>query len=253
MSVQATLWDIPNAISSPVSEGGALPCVSPDGQTIGLSGPAPARASRSAARGKGLAKKTTATSGQSSADLSPSASLQNCLESRLRARLDGFGSPEYALTWKHWDMPSGPRICALRASARRTSASDCTGWPTARATGAQRTETRQGGDSLKQAAELSGWPTASSRDWKDTPGMATTGTNPDGSERKRLDQLPRVVTLADGMTPAGTPAETASSGGYRLNPHFSRWLMGFQPAWCDCAVTAMQSFPKSRRNSSGRP
>ncbi len=34
------------------------------------------------------------------------------------------GSPLYELTWKSWDMPSGAPICALRASARRTSVSE---------------------------------------------------------------------------------------------------------------------------------
>jgi hypothetical protein len=43
--------------------------------------------------------------------------------------------------------------------------------------------------------------TPSERFWKDSPGMATTGTNPDGSERMRLDQLPRQAQLA---TPACT-------------------------------------------------
>jgi hypothetical protein len=38
-------------------------------------------------------------------------------------------------------------------------------------------------------------------DWKDSPGMATTGTNPDGSERTRLDQLPRVASLCGWPTP----------------------------------------------------
>lgn len=38
------------------------------------------------------------------------------------------------------------------------------------------------------------WPTASARDHKDTSGMATEGTNPDGSHRDRLDQLPRAAT-----------------------------------------------------------
>jgi len=44
--------------------------------------------------------------------------------------MDVNGSPEYALTWSTWDMPSGPPICRLRASARRISASGCSGWPT---------------------------------------------------------------------------------------------------------------------------
>jgi len=43
------------------------------------------------------------------------------------------------------------------------------------------------------ASECSSWPTASSRDWKDSPGMKTEGQNPDGSFRKRIDQLPRAV------------------------------------------------------------
>ncbi len=37
------------------------------------------------------------------------------------------------------------------------------------------------------------WPTPSARDWKDSPGMSMTGTNPDGSERTRVDQLARAV------------------------------------------------------------
>ena len=45
---------------------------------------------------------------------------------------------------------------------------------------------------------LVGWPTCSARDWKDTPGMSETGVNPDGTERTRLDQLPRVANLHRG-------------------------------------------------------
>ncbi len=60
---------------------------------------------------------------------------------------------------------------------------------------------------------LVAWPTCSARDWKDSPGMATTGVNPDGSERSRLDQLPRVAALA---APWATPrAEDAESSGMR--------------------------------------
>ena len=68
--------------------------------------------------------------GRSSGDSSPNVSLQQSLESRLRQRMDVNGSPEYDLTWKHWDMKQGEPICALRASGRRTSDSDSGGWAT---------------------------------------------------------------------------------------------------------------------------
>jgi hypothetical protein len=40
------------------------------------------------------------------------------------------GSPEYKLTWKQWDIPQRPPICALRASTPRTSANGFGGWAT---------------------------------------------------------------------------------------------------------------------------
>lgn len=89
----------------------------------------------------------------------------------------GRGSPLYALTWKHWDMPSGPPICALRASGRRISGSGSTGWPTARQTdesksvrsdaGAQAEVERKGGpQDLDCAAHLTphGWTTPQAHD-----------------------------------------------------------------------------------------
>lgn len=49
--------------------------------------------------------------------------------------------------------------------------------------------------SLAHQAQLamgaSGRATPSARDWKDSPGMSTHSTNPDGSERVRMDLLPR--------------------------------------------------------------
>src|SRR5690606_329181 len=64
-------------------------------------------------------KGTNGTFGQSFTDLSPSAILQSFLENKLQARLDVNGSPEYALTWKRWDMPSGRR--SVRCGRRRAA------------------------------------------------------------------------------------------------------------------------------------
>ena len=255
-----TLMDTPNATSSPGSGGGPSPSDSPDGPTTAPCGPGVVPASPSPSPARAKAPPTPATSGPSSAVSLRSVALQSSLESRLQARLDGIGSPEYALTWKHWAMASGPPICARRASGRRTSGNDSgglvKGWPTPNTVepeGPPRPSRAATGRTTEYPgrtvqAQLAGWPTASSRDWKDTPGMATEGVNPDGSTRTRLDQLPRVVTMA-GPPPSGTPAATGSTGASRLNPRFSLWLMGYPDGWASCGVRAMPSSRKSRRRS----
>ena len=101
------------------------------------------------------------------------------------------------------------------------------GWPTTTATDAIKggnVSPRPGMMGLSETVPLAGWSTASSRDWKGSAGMATTGTNPDGSTRVRLNQLPRQAQLtgwptaraADGeknvRTAAGALAEIARKG-----------------------------------------
>lgn len=121
-------------------------------------------ASRSAQPGSRKAPQTSATSGPSSETSSPSAALQQSLASKLRQKLEGRGSPLYDLKWKNWDMPSGPAICALRASVRRTSAKDSgseqSGWltPTANddASGNPGAKMQM---MLPAQAKLAGWPT----------------------------------------------------------------------------------------------
>ena len=117
-------------ISLRASEDGLSLSNSPSGPRTSPSGRGVARANRLAEQAREKALTMRAISGPPGSPSSGSECLQSSLESRLRALMDGLGSLEYKLIWKHWDMPWGPPICALRASARRTSGKDCSGWPT---------------------------------------------------------------------------------------------------------------------------
>lgn len=200
--LRTTFGGTPRSTSSAGSPAGLSPSNSQAGPKTAESGRAPAPASRSAISESGRGPKTRGTCGPSSTASSASVGLQRCLESRLRARMAESGSPEYALTWKPLDMPSGPPICVLRASPRRTSDSGFTGWVT---------------------------PTT--RDWKDTIGMSTDG----GGGRVRIDQLPRQAARYLG-TPS-TRSLTLTGRPVGSNPELHRWLIGFPATWGSCAPT----------------
>lgn len=181
MSEQQTSPSTPAPTSSPESADGSELLTLPVFRQTSLFGLVAAPASPSPAQAPNEAPQTSDTSGLSGADSLTSASLQSSLESRLRARLDGRGSPLYALTWKHWAMSSGPPICALRGRGHRTSAKGsgsepftARSWQTPKACDGSKEDCTlpaiyrrlAKGKRLGLAMEgrLAGWPTATARD-----------------------------------------------------------------------------------------
>lgn len=210
-SEEPMLPGISEPTSSPASPAGKQLSDLRAGTRVGPFGPDHALASHFLAPVNAEELRTSATSGLFGEDSSPSAVLQQSLESKLLQRMAAYGSLEYALTWKRWGMPSGPPICALRASGRRTSGKDFGGWPAAtkgdssssRNSTAKRNKlpptgihaghtltdmaSLSSGEAEVMGAGLAGWPCAVVPNGGRQPKggkMSATGQTPDGKKRQ---------------------------------------------------------------------
>lgn len=216
---QTSLLDLPNAISSPGSESGAMRSGLPGGPTTDRCGRDPAHASLSPrqAREKGLL--TSGTSGLTGSGSFASARLSTSLANRLRERTDVLGSTLWRLTWKRQALPSGRSIFRLAASARPISDPDYSGWPTPAAF--------DGKGFVK----------------KDL----TDKTSKKGKSGGRAN-LREYVTLAiRGQMPFGSIASTGNED--QPNPEFFRWAMGLPRGWSKSAPTATRLSRRSRQSS----
>ncbi len=207
------LEDIRNATSSPESAGGASHLNSPDGRKIDPYGQEVVPASHTVQRENREETQTSETSGLPSSASLQSADLNLYLANRLKTRFATDGSIEYTQTWKEKVTPSGRPYLAHTASERRIADTGSTG-------------------------EVSAWPTPTSRDHKDG--------NPSNVPVNCL--LGRAVwqVFLHGETVNSSSAGMGKLAGYRLNPYFSGWLMGFPKEWTEAGLRAFRKLKASR-------
>lgn len=206
MSPPMTYEDLLKSISLQGLVFGHMPCAVWAGWTPALSGQVPAHASLSARQAKEKGLLTSGTYGPPCIGWSGSADLSLSLANNLQVLTLTTGSTLYKLTWKVWDMPSGRVRFRLRASVRRTSATELTGWPTPTANAWKHpgNQGRLGGLNLQSTAAFAGWTTPSASDSRRGGSGITEGMS--GSS------LAQLVKMAGWPTPTASDHKGGVSG-----------------------------------------
>jgi hypothetical protein len=101
------------------------------------------------------------------------------------------------------------------------------GWPTPTEDNANNARGHKGTcySDLPTIVQLAGWGTPNTMDH--LPSSNLEARKKKGGCCNLKDQ----VNLISGQTPSGFLAKTEKPAGLVLNPHFSRWLMGYRAEW----------------------
>jgi hypothetical protein len=241
-----TWKDLHSVTSLPESEGGPLHSSWLEYQQALSSGQDHHLASRLALPVSLSDLTTSGTLPQHFSGSSESASLNCCLESRLRQQLESTGSILYSLTWKTKATPAGRQYCQRAASVHHTNATDFSSarcnWATPivnDTTGS--THCYSGKDrkiclKLPGQAKLAAWPTPTTRDHKDGKECLNVPTS--SLLGREVWKVGPIRITASGQMLTGSDAGMESSG--QLRPGHSRWLMGFPVEWDIAAIRALQ-------------
>jgi hypothetical protein len=151
------------------------------------------------------------------------------------------GCPEFVLTWKHWDMSSGPPICALRGRQRKERDGLCVGVisPASEPTSEHPTsDSVSSGEQLSppglsaidrnsrplnEVAQLAGWPTPDAHRHgeiqdEESLNRRLEGIKASGSAKRQFN-LQDAVQLAYWPTPQASDDKATSGGhGRETNP-----------------------------------
>jgi hypothetical protein len=173
-----------------------------------------------------------------------------------QAKLTGWSTTS-TRDWRDGPIDLPPRPDGKSRLDQLPRQANLAGWPTPTAQDPSRgglpPRPQDIGIPLSQMAAISGWPTPTAADqkWRTSSGEASDRRIASGKQmtlEAMVHQVGPVRITASGEILTGSGAGMESGG--VLNPGHSRWLMGYPPEWCDCAVTATQSFPKSQPRSS---